>query len=163
MAGSTILYILTVDDCEDFFSKVFVSIIYFSIFVAIVLFVKSDVVCNIHMEAYEKGKLEKGYDEDCDSVYDIYGNIIDIDNYGLGIIPEYCCPAPYQAELQEWLRNEHGVSVLVYLDETLSYIWTITCLHPRASIMEYHQSNEVWCGHYEDCLEAGLQAALKLS
>ena len=65
---------------------------------------------------------EKGYDEDCDSVYDIYGNIIDIDNYGLGIIPEYCCPAPYQAELQEWLRNEHGVSVLVYLDETLSYI-----------------------------------------
>lgn len=90
------------------------------------------------------------------------GNIIDIDNYGLGIIPEYCCPAPYQAELQEWLRNEHGVSVLVYLDETLSYIWTITCLHPRASIMEYHQSNEVWCGHYEDCLEAGLQAALRL-
>lgn len=68
----------------------------------------------------------------------------------------------YQAELQEWLRNEHGVSVLVYLDETLSYMWTITCLHPRASIMEYHQSNEVWCGHYEDCLEAGLQAALKL-
>ena len=92
----------------------------------------------------------------------IYGNIIDIDNYGLGIIPEYCCPAPYQAELQEWLRNEHGVSVLVYLDETLSYIWTITCLYPRASIMEYHRSNEVWCGHYEDCLEAGLQAALRL-
>lgn len=77
--------------------------------------------------SFETAKLaaEKGYDEDCDSVYDIYGNIIDIDNYGLGIIPEYCCPAPYQAELQEWLRNEHGVSVLVYLDETLSYIWTI--------------------------------------
>ncbi len=114
--------------------------------------------------SFETAKLaaEKGCDEDCDSVYDIYGNIIDIDNYGLGIIPEYCCPAPYQAELQEWLRNEHGVSVLVYLDETLSYIWTITCLHPRASIMEYHQSNEVWCGHYEDCLEAGLQAALEL-
>ena len=114
--------------------------------------------------SFETAKLaaEKGCDEDCDSVYDIYGNIIDIDNYGLGIIPEYCCPAPYQAELQEWLRNEHGVSVLVYLDETLSYIWTITCLHPRASIMEYHQSNEVWCGHYEDCLEAGLQAALRL-
>jgi hypothetical protein len=37
---------------------------------------------------------EKGYDEDCDSVYDIYGNIIDIDNYSLGIIPEYCCQAP---------------------------------------------------------------------
>lgn len=68
--------------------------------------------------SFETAKLaaEKGYDEDCDSAY----NIIDINNYGLGIIPEYCCPAPYQAELQEWLRNEHGVSVLVYLDETLS-------------------------------------------
>jgi hypothetical protein len=71
-------------------------------------------------------------------------------------------PALYQAELQEWLRDKHGVSVLVYLDETLSYIWTITGLHPRASIQEFHMSNEVWCGHYEDCLEAGLQAALRL-
>lgn len=70
VAGSTILYILTVDDCEDFFSKVFVSIIYFSIIVAIVLFVKSDVVCNIHMEAYEKGKLEKVYTiRDSDTTY----------------------------------------------------------------------------------------------
>lgn len=57
VAGSTILYILTVDDCEDFFSN----IIYFSIFVAIALFVKSNVVCNIHMKAYEEGKLEKVY------------------------------------------------------------------------------------------------------
>lgn len=61
VAGSTILYILTVDDCEDFFSKVFVSIIYFSIFAAIALFVKSNVVCNIHMKVYEEGKLEKVY------------------------------------------------------------------------------------------------------
>lgn len=64
--------------------------------------------------------------------------------------------------MRKYFKNEHGVSVLVYLDETLSYMWTITCLHSRASIMEYHQSNEVWCGHYEDCLEAGLQAALRL-
>lgn len=70
VAGSTILYILTVDDCEDFFSKVFVSIIYFSIFVAIVLFVKSDVVCNMHMKAYEEGKLEKVYTiRDSDTTY----------------------------------------------------------------------------------------------
>ena len=61
VTGSTILYILTVDDCEDFFSKVFVSLIYFSIFAAITLFVKSNVVCNIHMKAYEEGKLEKVY------------------------------------------------------------------------------------------------------
>ena len=114
--------------------------------------------------SFETAKLaaEKGYDEDCDSVYDIYGNIIDIDNYGLSIIPEYCCPAPYQAELQEWLRNKHGVGLLIYLDETLSYFWIITCLHPGASIMDFLQSEEVWCGHYEDCLEAGLRAALEL-
>lgn len=61
VAGSTILYILTVDDCEDFSSKVFVSLIYFSIFAAIALFVKSNVVCNMHMKAYEEGKLEKVY------------------------------------------------------------------------------------------------------
>ena len=68
--GLTILHILTVDDCEDFFSKVFVSIIYFSIFVAITLFVKSDVVCNIHMKAYEEGKLEKVYTiRDSDTTY----------------------------------------------------------------------------------------------
>lgn len=70
VAGSTILYILTVDDCEDFFSKVFVSIIYFSIFAAIALFVKSNVVCNIHMKAYEEGKLEKVYTiRDSDTTY----------------------------------------------------------------------------------------------
>ena len=84
--------------------------------------------------------------------------------YSLGSHPRFCetYPALYQAELQEWLRNEHGVSVLIYLDETLSYIWTITGLHPQASIQEFHQSNEVWCGHYEDCLEDGLRTALSL-
>lgn len=61
VVGLTILYILTIDDCEDFFSKVFISLIYFSIFAAIALFVKSNVVCNIHMKAYEEGKLEKVY------------------------------------------------------------------------------------------------------
>ena len=44
--GLTILYLSMVDDCEDFSSKVFVSLIYFSIFAAIALFVKSNVVCN---------------------------------------------------------------------------------------------------------------------
>ena len=64
VAGSTLLYILTVDDCEDFSSKVFVSLIYFSIFV------KSNVVCNMHMKAYEEGKLEKVYTiRDSDTTY----------------------------------------------------------------------------------------------
>lgn len=71
-------------------------------------------------------------------------------------------PALYQAELQEWLRNEHGVSVLVYLDETLSYFWIITNLNTRASLTEYHGPEKVQCKHYETCLEDGLRAALHL-
>lgn len=57
----TVTYIRIVDDCEDFSSKIFVSIIYFSIFAAIALFARSNLICNIHMKAYEKGKLEKVY------------------------------------------------------------------------------------------------------
>ncbi len=114
--------------------------------------------------SFETAKLaaEKGYGEDYDSAYDIHGNIIDIDNYGLGIIPEYCCSAPYQAELQEWLRNEHGVSVLVYLDETLSYFWVVTNLDTKVSIEGYHGPEKVQCKHYEACLEEGLRIALRL-
>lgn len=57
----TVVYIGIVDDCRDFSNKIFVSIIYFSIFAAIALFAKSNLICNIHMKAYEKGKLEKVY------------------------------------------------------------------------------------------------------
>lgn len=59
--GLIILHLSMVDDCEDFSSKVFVSLIYFSIFAATALFAKSNVVCNMHMKAYEEGKLEKVY------------------------------------------------------------------------------------------------------
>lgn len=59
-----------IDDCEDFSSKVFVSLIYFSIFAAVALFAKSNVVCNMHMKAYEEGKLEKVYTiRDSDTTY----------------------------------------------------------------------------------------------
>lgn len=71
-------------------------------------------------------------------------------------------PALYQAELQEWLRNEHGVSVLVYLDETLSYFWVVTNLDTKVSIEGYHGPEKVQCKHYEACLEEGLRIALRL-
>lgn len=68
--GLTILYFSMIDDCEDFSSKVFVSLIYFSIFAAVALFAKSNVVCNMHMKAYEEGKLEKVYTiRDSDTTY----------------------------------------------------------------------------------------------
>lgn len=68
--GLTILYLSMVDDCEDSSSKVFVSLIYFSIFAAMSLLIKSDLVCNMHMKAYEEGKLEKVYTiRDSDTTY----------------------------------------------------------------------------------------------
>lgn len=113
--------------------------------------------------SFETAKLaaEKGFNEDSVSYYTTKGEL-SVSISIIGIEPKFKCWAPYQAELQEWLRNEHGVSVLVELDETLSYIWIITGLYPKASIQEFHVSNEVWCGHYEDCLEDGLQTALRL-
>lgn len=71
--------------------------------------------------------------------------------------------APTQSLLQKWLREKHGISVLVFLDCTLSYRWEIRSLHPEASYIGNTQySLNVWCGHYEACLEDGLIAALKL-
>ena len=61
-AASIFIYLeITDKDCENFTSKVLVSIIYFSIFVALSLLIQSNLVCNIHMKAYEEGKLEKVY------------------------------------------------------------------------------------------------------
>lgn len=71
--------------------------------------------------------------------------------------------APTQSLLQKWLREKHGISVLVFLDCTLSYMWEIKCLHPKASYTgNTLYSLNVWCGDYEACLEDGLVAALKL-
>lgn len=49
------------DNCEKLSDKTLVSIIYISVFAAIILFTHSNFVCNIHMKAYEEGRLEKVY------------------------------------------------------------------------------------------------------
>lgn len=114
--------------------------------------------------SYETAKLafEKGYLEYDETFYNKHGNLVTEHNYSLGIIPDFDCSAPYQAELQQWLREEHGIAVLVTLDETLSYYWIIVPLHPKSSIQESKVAQEIWCGQYEDCLESGLQATLKM-
>ena len=66
----TIIYVGMLNGCENFYEKALVSIIYFSIFVAIAFFTKSDLVCNMHMKAYEEGKLGKVYTiRDTDTTY----------------------------------------------------------------------------------------------
>lgn len=57
----TIVWVGTIDDREDFSDKVFISIVYVSILIAVMAFARSNLVCNVHMRAYEEGKLEKVY------------------------------------------------------------------------------------------------------
>lgn len=66
--------------------------------------------------AFETAKLAKeaGYDESCDCFYGTNGDLFsNIDDYGFGIIPNFDCWAPYQAELLDWLRNEKKIHVIV--------------------------------------------------
>jgi len=71
--------------------------------------------------------------------------------------------APTQSLLQKWIREKHGINVLVYTDDTLSFFWQIQSAHPAASYLgNTLYSNNVWCGNYEDCLEDGLLTILKL-
>lgn len=57
----TVVWIGAMDDRKDFSDKVFVSIVYISVLTAIVALVRSNLICEMHMRAYEEGKLEKVY------------------------------------------------------------------------------------------------------
>lgn len=57
----TVAWNRTVDEQENFLEKIFVSIVYVSIFIALVGLIKSNLICDMHMRAYEEGKLEKVY------------------------------------------------------------------------------------------------------
>lgn len=57
----TVVWIGTIDDQEDFSDKVFISIVYVSVLIAIAAFARSNLICDMHMRAYEEGKLEKVY------------------------------------------------------------------------------------------------------
>jgi hypothetical protein len=67
--------------------------------------------------------------------------------------------------VQKWLREVHGIYVLVHLDITLSYVWGIGSLYPEASYTgNYIQSSQVWSDFngYEKALSSGIIEALKL-
>ena len=57
----TVVWVGNIDDQEDFSDKVFISIVYVSVLIAIAAFTKSNLLCNMCMRAYEEGKLEKVY------------------------------------------------------------------------------------------------------
>ena len=70
--------------------------------------------------------------------------------------------SPEQSYVQKWLREEHGVAVLVDLDITLSWIYKIISLHPEASYTgDFIQSYYVY-NTFEKALEEGLIKVLNL-
>lgn len=117
--------------------------------------------------SFETAKLaaEKGYYEGCDYIYDIHGNIIYIDNCVFGIIPEYCCPAPYQEELQEWLREKKRIHICI----DVPYVDKEEDPYPGYSYQLYYTSRgtALCCqrkdnqrSSYEETLEIALTDAL---
>ena len=108
--------------------------------------------------SYETAKLafEKGYLEYDETFYNKHGNLVTEHNYSLGIIPDFDCSAPLSsrittvAERRTWnscISNIRRDSIIL-----LDYI-----LNLQSKVAQ-----EIWCGQYEDCLESGLQAALKM-
>lgn len=57
----TVASIRTADEQENFPEKISVYIVYVNILIALVGLVKSNLICDMHMRAYEEGKLEKVY------------------------------------------------------------------------------------------------------
>jgi hypothetical protein len=106
---------------------------------------------------FETAKLaqEKGFVGPMGEGYDFNGNAV-----------LYRGRAPYpsctQSLLQKWLRETHGVAVIIDTDIALSWIWKIYSLHPNASFQGSLISDQVWCDFYEFALEDGLLTALKL-
>ena len=57
----SVVWFGAISDRRDFSEKVFISIEYISMLIAVVAFAKSNLICDMHMRAYEEGKLEKVY------------------------------------------------------------------------------------------------------
>ncbi len=112
---------------------------------------------------------EKGFDWKCDNYFQ-----------DVGYSPRYYDPdevepfyddhnsialeisAPTQSVLQKWLRDVHGISVLVQLDMTASWEYDIRSLHERSSYQGQPIMAEYVYNTYEEAFEVGLLEALKL-
>jgi len=72
------------------------------------------------------------------------------------------CAAPTQSLLQKWLREKHGIFLIISLDITNSWIWEIRSGYPEAS----YNKETIYSGNsyqrYEEALENALQKALTL-
>lgn len=57
----SVMWAASMSDNRDLSDKIFISIVYVSILIALVGLIKSNLICDMHMRAYEEGKLEKVY------------------------------------------------------------------------------------------------------
>lgn len=112
---------------------------------------------------------EKGYKEGCDKTYTAKGGNICSPYYGSIFYNgddngDSVYEAPYQAELQDWLRAVHDIYVAI--DRNMCG-WNIALqrtdgfLIKTRFIINGPNSGNAW-DTYEEALEAGLQEALKL-
>ncbi len=116
--------------------------------------------------SFETAKLvkEKGFNEICDSCYDIYGKEYNNMNHK-NDLGQNVYSAPTQNLLQKWLRDTHKIDVLIMLNMNDEY---------SCHIFKWHKSintdKNIWEGEgiipqgtdYELVLEEGLQEGLKL-
>lgn len=70
------------------------------------------------------------------------------------------CSFPYQEELQEWLRNEHNLHIVII--PTITCFWTYKIITLAGDIEQppYRGVDASDYNTYEDALEAGLQEML---
>lgn len=107
-----------------------------------------------HRESYKKGDVSLDYDfymiNGENKLGDLSNNVYDL------------YEAPTQSLLQKWLREVHGINVISDTDITLSWVYKIQSLHPKASYTGKYKSSAYVYSTYEEALEKGLQEALKL-
>lgn len=128
--------------------------------------------------SFETAKLakEKGFNEECYHVYNIFdnGNILDsaYDMTGYLLFSEEdlkyandngynCIYAPTQSLLQKWLREVHKIHISVEMGLLYSVDVVYEVIVKREANVEVEFINDEY-KTYEEALEVGLQEALNL-
>lgn len=57
----SVMWTASTSDNRDLSEKILISIVYVSILIALIGLIHSNLICDMHMRAYEEGKLEKVY------------------------------------------------------------------------------------------------------
>jgi hypothetical protein len=97
-------------------------------------------------------------------VYTYAGRLLSLGYYQPNNV-DFIFAAPYQAELQSWLRNEHNIHIYVRTDYSISsekfyHFYTIAYLKEDCDYCEYKHGESV--DTYEEAFEEGIVESLKI-